>query len=160
MAQLSAASGADEARLRRILFGPGRIEAGPARRVGLRTLEAWTTVRTGDWLWVDSALNQVVSVEGGRMKARASVLCDTERTDSVVFQPGEVADVMKHVVPILVDSADVAVDGLYSIEADCRGGRACDVDGRRGSLWQLGRRLSSKFPTSGQQRQRFRQRGA
>ena len=89
MAQLRAASGADEARLRRILFGPGRVEAGPARRVGLPTLEAWTTVRTGDWLWVDSALNQEVSVEGGRMKARASVRCDTERTSSVVFQPGD-----------------------------------------------------------------------
>ena len=118
MAQLRAASGADEARLRRILFGPGRIEAGPARRVGLPTLEAWTTVRTGDWLWIDSALNQVVSVEGGRMKARASARCDTERTSSVVFQPGEVADVEKHVVPILVDSADVTTDGLYSMEAD------------------------------------------
>ena len=30
--QLRAASGADEARLKRILFGPGRSEAGPTRR--------------------------------------------------------------------------------------------------------------------------------
>jgi len=43
-AQLRAASGADEARLRRILFGPGRSEAGPARRVGLPALGAWTIV--------------------------------------------------------------------------------------------------------------------
>ena len=133
MAQLRAASGADEARLRRILFGPGRIEAGPARRVGLPTLEAWTTVRTGDWLWVDSALNQVVSVEGGRMKARASVMCNTERTSSMDFQPGEVADVMKHVVPILVDSAGVTVDGLYSMEAD-EHAMLMDVVRARGSL--------------------------
>jgi len=48
LAQLRAASGADEAQLRRVLFGPGRVEAGPARRVGLLTLEAWTTVRKGD----------------------------------------------------------------------------------------------------------------
>ena len=116
MTQLRAASGADEARLRRILFGPGRVEAGPARRVGPPTLEAWTTVRTGDWLWVNSALNQVVSAEGGRVKARASILCNTERTNSIDFQPGEVADVTKHVAPILVDSAGVAEDGLYSMD--------------------------------------------
>ena len=88
MAQLRAVSGADEARLRRILFGPGRVEAGPARRVGLPTLEAWTTVRTGDWLWVDSALNQVVSAGGGRMKARASVMCNTERSRHSVPRSG------------------------------------------------------------------------
>ena len=40
--QLRAASGADEARLKRILFGPGRSEAGAC--------EAWVTVRVGDWL--------------------------------------------------------------------------------------------------------------
>ena len=48
------------------------------------------------------------------MKARASVMCNTERTSSIDFQPGEVADVMKHVAPILVDSAGVTEDGLYS----------------------------------------------
>ena len=60
--QLRAASGADEARLKRLLFGPGRSEAGPTRRVGPATLEAWTTVRVGDWLWRGSALNQVTSI--------------------------------------------------------------------------------------------------
>ena len=33
IAELRAASGADEARLKRVLFGPGRSEAGPTRRV-------------------------------------------------------------------------------------------------------------------------------
>ena len=43
-AALRAAGGADLARLRRILFGPGRVEVGPARRVGYSALEAWTAI--------------------------------------------------------------------------------------------------------------------
>ena len=117
-AQLRAASGEEEARLRRVLFGPGRLEAGPARRVGLPTLEAWTAVRTGDWLWVDSVLNQVVSADGGRVKARVSILCDVQQPGRVDFLPGEVVDVTRHVAPMLVDSASETDDGLYSMEAD------------------------------------------
>ena len=67
------------------------------------------------------------------MKARASVMCNTERTSSIDFQPGEVADVMKHVAPILVDSAGVTEDGLYSMEAD-EHAMLLDVERARGSL--------------------------
>ena len=118
LAQLRAASGADEARLRRMLFGPGRTEAGPARRVGLPALEAWTMVRTGDWLWVDSVLNQVLSVAGGRVRARASARCDTEQTKRADFQPGEAVDIAKHEAPLIVDAAGTTKEGLYSMDAD------------------------------------------
>ena len=104
--QLRAASGADEARLRRVLFGPGRSEAGPARRVGPVTLEAWTTVRAGDWLWVGSALSRVSSVAGGRVRARDSARCDAESTNCADFQPGEVVDLEKNEAPLLVDTAE------------------------------------------------------
>jgi hypothetical protein len=104
--QLRAASGADEARLRRVLFGPGRSEAGPARRVGPTALEAWSTVRAGDWLWVGSALSRVSSVAGGRVRARDSARCDTEPTNCVDFQPGEVVDLEKNEAPLLVDTAE------------------------------------------------------
>ena len=116
--QLRAASGADEARLRRILFGPGRSEAGPARRVGPAMVEAWTTVRTGDWLWLGSALDQVSSIAGGRVRARGSTRRDTEAANRVDFQPGEVIDIAKHGAPLLFDTAETTKDGLYSMDAD------------------------------------------
>ena len=47
---LRTAGSADLARLRRILFGPGRAEDGPTRRVGYLALEAWTANRVGDWI--------------------------------------------------------------------------------------------------------------
>ena len=46
--QLRAASGADEARLKRILFDPGRSEAGPTRRTEM-TDEAQQRSRHGRW---------------------------------------------------------------------------------------------------------------
>ena len=41
-----------------------------------------------------------------------------EQTNRVAFQPGEVVDIVKHVAPLLVDSAGMTEDGLYSMEAD------------------------------------------
>ena len=67
---------------------------------------------------MDSALNQVVSVAGGRVRARASTWCDTEQTNRVDFQPGEVVDIAKHEAPLLVDTAGTTKDGLYSMDAD------------------------------------------
>ena len=83
---------------------------------------------------MDSVLNQVVSVAGGRVKARASILCGTEQTNRVAFQPCEVTDIAKHVAPLLVDSPDMTEDGLYSMEADEHSmmmdiARGCDSSG-------------------------------
>ena len=75
-------------------------------------------VRTGDWLWVDSVLNQVLSVAGGRVRARASAWCETEQTNRVDFQPGGVVDIAKHEAPLLVDTAGTTEDMLYLMEAD------------------------------------------
>ena len=81
-------------------------------------VEAWTTVRTGDWLWLGSALDQVSSIAGGRVRARGSTRRDTEAANRVDFQPGEVIDIAKHGAPLLFDTAETTKDGLYSMDAD------------------------------------------
>ena len=116
--QLREASGADEARLRRIVFGPGCSEAGPTRRVGPAALEVWTTIRPNAWLWVDSAIHRVTSVVDGRVRARGSTRCDTEATNRINFWPGEAVDIAKHEAPLLVDTAELAGDGSYAMDAD------------------------------------------
>ena len=140
--QLRAASGADEARLKRILFGPGRSEAGPTRRVSA-TLEAWTTVRVGDWLWRGSAINQVTNVGSGRVRARGSVRCDTEATNRVDFLPGELTDIAKDEAPLLVDTAEITKEGLYSMDAveySMMVDAACDSDSSSDESTSISRR--------------------
>ena len=86
--------------------------------MGPATLGAWSTVRAGDWLWVGSALNQVSSVAGGRVRARDSTRCDTESANCAGFQPGEVAGVAKkNEALLLVDTAEMTKEGLYSMDA-------------------------------------------
>ena len=79
-----ASGGADLARLRRILFGSGRIEAGPTRRVGYPASEAWTAIRVGDWVWRGSAPLRVCSVRSGSVGARSSARCCSDAGISYV----------------------------------------------------------------------------
>ena len=130
---LRAASCADEARLRRILFGPGRIEAGPARRVGFAATEARTTVRVGDWIWRGSVPHRVCSFGSGRVGAHGSARCTTETTGQLEFKPGELVDIATNEAPLLVDTAAVTVEGLYSldpVEHAMLEGVVRDLDGR------------------------------
>ena len=110
-AALRAASGADEARLRRILFGPGRSEAGPARRA---TLEAWTTIRVGDWIWRGSSPFRVCSVGSGSVGARGSTRCETVTTGRIGFVPGELVGIATNEAPLLIDTATATEKGLCS----------------------------------------------
>ena len=52
------------------------------------------------------------------MRARDSARCDTEPANCVDFQPGEVVDIEKNEAPLLVDTAEVTKEGLYSMDAD------------------------------------------
>ena len=112
---LRAASGDGESRLRRILFGPGRSEAGPARRVGLATLEAWTIIRVDDWIWRESVFFRVCSVGSGSVGARGSPRCEEATAGQIGFIP-ELIDVATNVAPLLIDTATVTEDGLYSLD--------------------------------------------
>ena len=104
------------ARLRRILFGPGRSEAGPARRVGFSTSEAWTIIRVGDWVWRDSTLLCVCSVRSGIICARDSARCETETTGRIEFMPGDLVDISTNEAPLIVDTATVTEEGLYALD--------------------------------------------
>ena len=112
---LRATSGADEARLRRILFGPGRSEAGPARRVGFATSEVWATIRVGDWIWQGSTPFRECSAGCGSVGARGSTRCETETTGRIEFMPGELIDIVTNEALLLVNTATVTEEGLYSL---------------------------------------------
>ena len=129
-------------------------EDGPARWLGPATLEVWTTIRTGDLLWVGSALNQVPSIVSGWVRARDSTRCDTEATNRVDFQPGEITDIAKDEAPLLVDTAEMTKEGLYSMDADKYSmllDVACDRDSSSDESASNSRRTdrSDSDPTSG-----------
>ena len=52
------------------------------------------------------------------MRARDSTRCYTEATNRIDFRPGTVTDIATDVAPLLVDSAEAAAEGLYSMDAD------------------------------------------
>ena len=58
------------------------------------------------------------SIISGRVRARDSARCDTEATNRVDFQPGELIDIARDEAPLLVDTAEVMKEGLYPMDAD------------------------------------------
>ena len=71
----------------------------------------------GDWLWRGSALNQVIGIGSGRVRARDSVRCDTEATNRVDFLPGELTDIAMDEAPLLIGTAEITKEGLYSLDS-------------------------------------------
>ena len=60
----------------------------------------------------------MTSIASGRVRVRDSARCDTEVTNRVDFLPGELTDIAKDVAPLLVDTAEMTKEGLYSMDAD------------------------------------------
>ena len=58
----------------------------------------------------------MTSIGNGRVRARGSVRCDTEETNRVDFLSGELIGIAKDAAPLLVDTAEVTKEGLYSMD--------------------------------------------
>ena len=59
----------------------------------------------------------MTSIGSGRVRARDdSVRCDTEATNRVDFLPGELTVIAKDEAPLLVDTAEITKEGLYSMD--------------------------------------------
>ena len=53
----------------------------------------------------------------GMVRARGSVRCDTEATNRVAFLPGELTDIAMDEAPLLIDTAEITKEGLYSLDS-------------------------------------------
>ena len=85
----------------------------------------------------------MIGIGSGRVRARGSVRCDTEATNRVDFLPGELTDIAKDEAPLLVDTAEITKEGLYSMDAveySMMVDAACDSDSSSDESTSISRR--------------------
>jgi len=90
----------------------------------------------------------VCSFGSGRVGAHGSARCTTETTGQLEFKPGELVDIATNEAPLLVDTATVTVEGLYSldpVEHAMLEDIVRDLDGRGETPVQNSRRADTGF---------------
>ena len=63
-------------------------------------------------------LVRVCSASSGSVGARGSTRCEAATTGQIGFVPGELIDVAMNAAPLLIDTATVTEEGLYSLDSE------------------------------------------